>query len=72
VTTGEDTEVKAAQFRGSDETLAGSFHKEHVRIPSIGPRNPDGEARIQKEMRGPPAKFQVLWLQNSGSPSYWA
>jgi len=30
--TGEDTDVKATQFRGSDETLAGSFHKDHVRI----------------------------------------
>ncbi|RZU35419.1 hypothetical protein BDD14_5465 [Edaphobacter modestus] len=32
MTTGEDTRVKANQFRGSDETLAGSFHKDHVRI----------------------------------------
>ena len=32
VMTGEDTDVKAIQFRGSDETLAGSFHKNHVRI----------------------------------------
>ncbi|MCU1222161.1 MAG: hypothetical protein JWQ42_254 [Edaphobacter sp.] len=30
--TGEDTDVKAIQFRGSDETLAGSFQKNHVRI----------------------------------------
>jgi hypothetical protein len=32
VMTGEDTDVKATQFSGSDETLAGSFHKDHVRI----------------------------------------
>jgi hypothetical protein len=41
VTTGEDTDVKATQFRGSDETLAGSFHKDHVRIAyarTPGPR----------------------------------
>jgi hypothetical protein len=30
--TGEDTDVKAIQFRGSDEALAGSFRKDHVRI----------------------------------------
>ena len=29
---GEDTDVKATQFRGSDETLADSFHKDQVRI----------------------------------------
>jgi hypothetical protein len=32
VITGEDTAVKATQFRGSDEALAGSFHKDHVSI----------------------------------------
>jgi hypothetical protein len=32
VMTGEDTDVKATQFSGSNETLAGSFHKDHVRI----------------------------------------
>ena len=30
VITGEDTDVKATQFRGSDEVLAGSFHQDHV------------------------------------------
>jgi hypothetical protein len=32
VMTGEAPDVKATQFRGSDETLARSFHKDHVRI----------------------------------------
>jgi hypothetical protein len=31
VMTGEDTDVKATQFRGSDETLAGSFHNRDLR-----------------------------------------
>jgi hypothetical protein len=30
--TGDDTDVKATQFRGSDETPAGSLHKDYVRI----------------------------------------
>jgi hypothetical protein len=32
VMTDEDTDVKAIQFRGSDETLAGTFHKNHVPV----------------------------------------
>jgi hypothetical protein len=32
VMTGEDTDVKATEFRGSDETFASSFHKHQVRI----------------------------------------
>jgi hypothetical protein len=40
VMTGEDTDVKATQFRGSDETLAGSFHKDHVRIAYDRPPEP--------------------------------
>ena len=32
VTCGKDTDVKTTQFRGSDKTLAGSFHKDQVRI----------------------------------------
>ena len=30
--TAEYTDVKATQLRGSVETLAGTFHKDHVRI----------------------------------------
>jgi hypothetical protein len=37
VMTGEDTDVKATQFRGSDETPAGSLHKDHVRIADVWP-----------------------------------
>jgi hypothetical protein len=37
VMTGEDTDVKATQFRGSDETPAGSLHKDHVRIADDWP-----------------------------------
>jgi hypothetical protein len=54
--TGEDTYVKASQFRRPDETLpriVGSFHKDHARIPDYRPRNYGGEARMQKEMREP-------------------
>jgi hypothetical protein len=32
VMTDEDTDVKATQFRGSDETLAGTFHNNHVPV----------------------------------------
>jgi hypothetical protein len=32
VMSGDDTDVKATPFRGSDETLADSFHKDQVRI----------------------------------------
>src|SRR6202162_3853692 len=56
VMTGEDTDVKATQFRGSDETLAGTFHKDYVRIaydrtpePRRGGQNTkrdDGTTRI--------------------------
>jgi hypothetical protein len=56
VMTGEDTYVKASQFRRPDETLpriVGSFHKDHARIPDYRPRNYGGEARMQKEMREP-------------------
>jgi hypothetical protein len=40
VMTGEDTYVKASQFRRPDETLpriVGSFHKDHARIPDYRP-----------------------------------
>jgi hypothetical protein len=55
VMTGEDTDVKAIQFRGSDETLAGSFHKNHVRIaddrtpePRRGRQNTKRDERITR------------------------
>jgi hypothetical protein len=32
VITGEDTDLEATQFRGSDEALAGNFPKDHVSI----------------------------------------
>ena len=63
VMTGEDTDGKATQFRRPDQTLAGlvgSFHKDHAGIATSGRRNPDGEARIQKEMMEPPAQFHAL------------
>jgi hypothetical protein len=37
VITGKDKDVKATQFRGSDETPAGSLHKDHVRIADDWP-----------------------------------
>jgi hypothetical protein len=55
VMTGEDIDVKAIQFRGSEEHSPAAFIRNHVPSLTIGPRNPDGDARIQKEMRGPPA-----------------
>jgi hypothetical protein len=40
VLTGEDTDLKATQSRDSDETLAGSFHKDRVRIADDRPPEP--------------------------------
>jgi hypothetical protein len=47
--TGEDTDVKATQFRGSDERLAGSFRKNHVRIADDSP--PELRRGVQNSKR---------------------
>jgi hypothetical protein len=55
VLTGEVTDVKATQFSGSDDALAGSFHKDLVHIAYDRTLEPGREARIPKEVRGPTA-----------------
>jgi hypothetical protein len=50
--TGEDTDVKATQFRGSDETLAGRFHKDRVRIAYDRTPEPRGEGQKTKRDEG--------------------
>jgi hypothetical protein len=47
--TAEDTDVKATQLRGSDETLAGSFRQDHVRIAYD--RTPEPRPRGQNTKR---------------------
>jgi hypothetical protein len=55
VITGQDSDVKATQFRGSDEHPPAAFIRIMCASLTIGPRNADGESRIQKEMKGPPS-----------------
>jgi len=55
VMTGEDADVKATQFRGSDEALAGSFYKDRVRIADDRTPEPRRGGQNTKEMRGLPA-----------------
>jgi hypothetical protein len=52
VMTGKDTDVKATQFRASDETLAGSFHKDHVRIADDRTPEPRRGAQNAKRDEG--------------------
>jgi hypothetical protein len=52
VMTGEDTDVKATQFRSSDETLAGSFRKNHVRIADDSPPEPRRGGQNSKRDEG--------------------
>jgi hypothetical protein len=54
VMTGEDTDLKATQFRGSDETLAGSFHQDHVRIVDDQPPEPRRGGQNSKTDEGTP------------------
>jgi hypothetical protein len=56
--TGEDTDVKTTQFRGSDETLAGSFRKNHVRIADDSPpETPTGRPEFKKRCGDHPHSF---------------
>jgi hypothetical protein len=57
VITGEDTDVKATQFRGSDETPAGSLHKDHVRIADDWP--PERRRGVQNSKRDEGTTFIV-------------
>jgi hypothetical protein len=52
--TDEDTAVKATQFRGSDEALAGSFHKDHVSIAYDRTPEPRRGSQITKRDEGTP------------------
>jgi hypothetical protein len=67
VMTGEDTDVEATQFRGSDGTPAGSFHKDHVRIADDRPPEPRRGGQNTKRDEGtnrvvPPIVVAEQWL----------
>ena len=52
VTSGEDTAVKATEFRGSDATLDDTFPKDHVRIAYDRTPEPRREGRHTKRDEG--------------------